>query len=277
MNQTELQEYAQGIALQMQTDIKYGRISSVGDMLTFLSKDIPDKLKHIHGAEDKKGIKCLDHGYIRLVDYMGSDLSVVRAARVSYDAACRAGKDKGSDYKLINYLWKNKHTSPFEACSVTFEVKAPIFVFRQWHRHRTWSYNEISARYKELPDEFYIPDADKIGVQSSDNKQMRVLDSSASDPELVHELIANQNANALNTYRDLLEKGVPRELARTVLPLSTYSHMFCAANLLNIFKFLSLRTHEHAQHEIRVYAEAMIDLIRPMFPVCVEAWEKGNE
>jgi thymidylate synthase (FAD) len=104
-----------------------------------------------------KKIDLLDHGFVRLVDSMGGDLSVVRAARVSYDAEWRAGEDEGSDKRLINYLWKHAHTSPFEAVSLTFEVKAPIFVFRQWHRHRTWSYNELSARYRELPEEFYVP------------------------------------------------------------------------------------------------------------------------
>src|SRR6478736_155840 len=120
-------------------------------------------------------INVLDHGFVRMIDHMGGDLSVVRAARVSYDAAWRAGEDDGSDAKLIRYLWKNKHTSPFEAVTFTFEVKAPIFVFRQWHRHRTWSFNELSARYRELPEEFYVPDPSQIGVQATSNKQMRVV------------------------------------------------------------------------------------------------------
>jgi thymidylate synthase (FAD) len=102
-------------------------------------------------------IDLLDHGFVRLVDWMGDDLSVVRAARVSYDAAWRTGKDQGSDRRLIGYLWKHRHTSPFEAVTFTFEVKAPIFVLRQWHRHRTWSFNELSARYRGLPEEFYVP------------------------------------------------------------------------------------------------------------------------
>jgi thymidylate synthase (FAD) len=126
-------------------------------------------------------IQCLDHGFVRLVDSMGGDLSVVRAARVSYDAAWRAGEDQGSDARLVNYLWKNAHTSPFEAVTFTFEVKAPIFLFRQWHRHRTWSYNELSARYRELPEEFYVPDPAKIGKQSESHKQMREFGAEA-DP-----------------------------------------------------------------------------------------------
>ena len=118
-------------------------------------------------------INCLDHGFVRLVDWMGGDISIVRAARVSYDSAWRAGEDEGSDKRLINYLWKHAHTTPFEAVTLTFEVKAPIFVFRQWHRHRTWSYNELSARYRELPEEFYVPDPRVVGRQATNNKQAR--------------------------------------------------------------------------------------------------------
>jgi flavin-dependent thymidylate synthase len=124
-------------------------------------------------ATNNGRIDLLDHGFVRLVDSMGGDLSVVRAARVSYDAAWRAGEDQGSDKRLIGYLWNHRHTSPFEAVTFTFEVKAPIFVLRQWVRHRTWSYNELSARYRELPDEFYVPQPEMIGVQSKDNKQAR--------------------------------------------------------------------------------------------------------
>ena len=122
---------------------------------------------------NNKEVNLLDHGIMRMVDHMGNDLSIVRNARVSYDAEWRAGNDKGSDEKLINYLYKNKHSTPFESVTVTFEVKAPIFVFRQWHRHRTQSYNELSARYKELPEEFYVPEIEQITTQSKDNKQMR--------------------------------------------------------------------------------------------------------
>jgi thymidylate synthase (FAD) len=116
-------------------------------------------------------LAVLDHGFVRRVDSMGSDISIVRAARVSYDAAWRAGENEGSDARLIRYLWRNKHTSPFEAVEFQFEVKAPIFVFRQWHRHRTWSFNELSGRYKELPEEFYLPSPENVGTQSKDNKQ----------------------------------------------------------------------------------------------------------
>lgn len=220
-------------------------------------------------------IKCLDHGYVNLVDHMGSDLSVVRAARVSYDAAWRAGEDEGSDKKLINYLWKHKHTTPFESVTLTFEVKAPIFVLRQWHRHRTQSYNELSARYKELPAEFYVPDYKIIGKQSTNNKQGRTLE--LNDLELGYreeevQLYKDRCKYSIETYKNLLEWGWPKELARMCLPLSMYSHMFTTMNLLNLFKFLTLRMDEHAQYEIRVYAIAMLDLIRDVFPVCTSAY-----
>lgn len=223
-------------------------------------------------------IDVLDHGFVRLVDHMGSDLSVVRAARVSYDAAWRAGEDSGSDKKLINYLWRNGHTTPFEACTVSFEVKAPIFVLRQWHRHRTQSYNELSARYRELPEEFYVPKAELIGTQAKGNKQMRVLSAEETKDDLVIKegaalLMAIRNTQSFETYKVLIETGIPRELARTVLPVATYSHMFVTMNLLNLMKFLTLRCHEHAQYEIRVYADAMLELVKPLFPVCIEAWE----
>ena len=231
-------------------------------------------------------VKVLDHGYVRLVESMGSDLSIVRAARVSYDAAWRSGVDAGKDEKLIHYLMINRHNTPFEMVEFTFEIKAPIFVFRQWHRHRTWSYNEVSARYTELPEEFYVPELEKIGTQSKSSKQARVI----QDQDLARQtrtqhladygLIQSRNLyidkckEAHQHYKFLLARGWPRELARSVLPVSTYSKMFAKVDLSNLFHFLGLRLHEHAQYEIRVYAQAMLDLIQPIVPVAVEAWEK---
>jgi thymidylate synthase (FAD) len=204
---------------------------------------------------------------------MGNDLSVIRAARVSYDAAWRAGEDQGSDIRLINYLWKNRHTSPFEAVTFTFEVKAPIFVFRQWHRHRTWAYNELSARYRELPEEFYVPKPIDIGIQSKDNKQSRIEGGDPEMQKIAADVIRQANELSFVAYRRLLEAGTPRELARSVLPVATYSHMFATVNLLNLMKFLTLRCHSHAQYEIRVYAEAMRELVRNVVPTCINAWE----
>lgn len=222
-------------------------------------------------------IDVLDHGFVRLIDHMGNDLSVVRAARVSYDAAWRAGEDSGSDKRLIQYLWKNHHSTPFESVQFTFEVKAPIFVLRQWHRHRTWTYNELSARYRELPEEFYVPRGIDVGVQSTSSKQAREIEGVDSYPTEQRDREVADVRDAMKTqftiYRRLLDSGWPRELARSVLPVATYSHMFATVDLLNLLKFLTLRSDKHAQYEIRVYAQAMLELIRPVVPECVSAWE----
>jgi thymidylate synthase (FAD) len=218
-------------------------------------------------------INVLNHGLVRLVDHMGSDLSIVRSARVSYDAEWRAGADEGKDAKLIDYLVKNHHTSPLECVQFTFEVKAPIFVFRQWHRHRTWSFNEVSARYSELPREYYVPEISQITTQSASNKQMRT-DEIHREADWAQTLILSQCESAFNAYDKLLASGVPRELARGVLPVNTYSHMFATVDLHNLANFLRLRLHEHAQYEIMVYAEAMLKLIEPIVPVAVAALKK---
>lgn len=218
-------------------------------------------------------IDLLDHGFVRLVDHMGSDLSIVRNARVSYDAEWRAGEDEGSDARLINYLYNHGHNTPFEAVTLTFDVKAPIFVFRQWHRHRTQSYNELSARYRELPEEFYIPEPSQITTQSTDNKQMRT-DEVHPEAEKFRQMMCTNNEAAFAVYKRMIAEGCPRELARSVLPVSTYSHMFATMNLNNLFKFLGERLHPHAQYEIRVYAEAMLKLIEPIAPVAVAAFKK---
>lgn len=218
-------------------------------------------------------INVLDHGFVRLVDHMGSDLSIVRNARVSYDAEWRAGEDEGSDARLINYLYNHGHNTPFEAVTLTFDVKAPIFVFRQWHRHRTQSYNELSARYRELPEEFYIPEASQITTQSTDNKQMRT-DEVHPEAEKFRQMMCTNNEAAFAVYKRMIAEGCPRELARSVLPVSTYSHMFATMNLNNLFKFLGERLHPHAQYEIRVYAEAILKLIEPIAPVAVAAFKK---
>ena len=220
-----------------------------------------------------EAIKVLDHGLVRLVEHMGSDLSIARNARVSYDAEWRAGEDEGKDAKLLNYLIKNKHTSPFESCVFTFEVKAPIFVLRQWHRHRTWSFNEISARYAELPEEYYVPELEQITTQSASNKQMRT-DEQNPHANMIAALILGQNKLAFSVYKDLLNKGCPRELARSVLPVGTYSHMFATVDLHNLMHFLKLRMHSHSQYEIRVYAEVMLKLIEPIVPHSVAAFKE---
>lgn len=245
----------------------------------------PDNEEHvaiIKAAQELKQsfqpLVLLDHGYVRLIDWMGSDLSVVRNARVSHDAEWRTGENEGKDEKLVNYLYTNQHNTPFESVTFTFEVKAPIFVFRQWHRHRTWSYNEVSARYTKLPAEFYLPQQSHIGTQDKKNHQSRNMGENNADEQLedVTELMQAQNEYAFGTYHQLLEDGVPREIARSVLPVATYSRMFATVNLHNLFRFLSERCDSHAQYEIRVYAEAMLELIEPIVPVAVAAWKTKN-
>jgi thymidylate synthase (FAD) len=218
-------------------------------------------------------IKVLDHGLVRLIEHMGSDLSIVRNARVSYDAEWRTGEDDGKDAKLLDYLIKNKHTSPFESCVFTFEVKAPIFVLRQWHRHRTWSFNEISARYAELPEEFYVPELTQITSQHPSNKQMRT-DVPNPYADSIQATIQNVSEYAFDKYHKMIAQGCPRELARSVLPVGTYSHMFATVDLHNLMHFLKLRLHNHSQYEIRVYAEAMLKLIEPIVPHSVASFKK---
>lgn len=225
-------------------------------------------------------ISVLNHGLVRLVSYMQpnpayakdgwtGDLEVVRNARVSYDADWRTGDDGEADTKLLNYLVKNYHTSPLEAMVFTFEVKAPIFVFRQWHRHRTWSYSEQSARYSVLPEEYYIPEVSQITMQSKSNKQQRT-DEINPNAELLQRMVSAQCESAFHTYHQMLALGMPRELARGVLPVNTFSHMFATVDFHNLTHFFGLRIHDHAQYEIRVYAEAMLELIEPVLPVLVK-------
>jgi thymidylate synthase (FAD) len=242
--------------------------------------------------------EVLNHGVIRLLDFMGSDLSIVRAARVSYDAAWRSGEDAEKDKKLMRRLWRGtaepnplatpyiplpelpKHSTPFEACTLTFEIMAPVFVFRQWHRHRTQSYNELSARYRELPETYYLPTPEVIGVQSQDNKQGRT--TGQVEPDFLEERlmqiqdVKNHCESAFELYRDLIAVKWPKELARIVLPFGTYSHMFATMNLLNFFKFANLRADPHAQYEIRVYAEAMILMVNELVPMATELFVEAN-
>lgn len=224
-------------------------------------------------------IDVLDSGFVRLVSYMqpaaeagpdwSGDLEVVRNARVSYDADWRDAAH-GRDGKLLEYLYKNRHTSPFEAMVFTFEVKAPLFVVRQWQRHRTWSYNEISGRYCALDEGYYVPAIEQVTTQSDSNKQMRtnVLHPEA---EAIAQAIDLHNRASDTLYRELLANGCPRELARGVLPVTTYTRMFATVDLHNLLHFIALRTHEHAQYEIREYAHALVRLIQPVVPKIMHA------
>lgn len=227
-----------------------------------------------------KKIEVLGYGHVMLVDHMGDDLAVSQSARLSYDEAWRAGEDEKSDTKLINYLWSHHHTTPFESVTFKFDIKAPIFVLRQWHRHRTQSYNELSARYRELPEEYYVPKPEDIGQQSKSSKQARDITEAMSQDDLMQrraecDSVENHIMKAFSLYRHLLSTGWPRELARSVLPVATFSHMQTTLNLLNLMKFLTLRCDAHAQYEIRVYANAMRDLAREIVPVCIATWENN--
>lgn len=211
-------------------------------------------------------------GKAALIDFMGNDSSVLRSARVSY---ARENADAtGGDEKLIRYLCKNRHNTPFEAVTLTFGVTVPIFVARQWHRHRTWSYNEVSARYTELDMGYYIPRPEVIGEQSQSSKQSRTIGVN-DDLEFGKHIaffIEGQCFQAFEQYRAMLFSGCPRELARSVLPMSTYTRFFGTVNLLNLWKFLELRLHPHAQWEIQQYAKALYQLAGQVAPVSFHAF-----
>ena len=218
-----------------------------------------------------KEFKCLDKGFVRLVDCMGDDAAIVQAARVSYGKGTKSvSEDKG----LIRYLMRHRHTSPFEMVEFKFHIKLPIFVARQWIRHRTANVNEYSGRYSEMKDEFYIPDIEQLRTQSAVNKQGR---SSELLPEETAKVIANQYKETqdrlFNEYSELLETELARELARINLPLSNYTEWYWKIDLHNLFHFLKLRMDVHAQYEIRVYADVMADIVRQILPLAYSAFE----
>ena len=214
---------------------------------------------------------CLDHGFIRVVDYMGDDGAVVDAARVSYGTGTRKVSD---DRALLRYLMAHRHTSPSEMAVIKFHVKMPIFVARQWIRHRMSSTNEYSARYSVLDREFYLPRPEDLAVQSSDNKQGR---GEALSPDAAADVLARLKANseaAHDTYGILMsEYELARELARTALPVNFYTQWYWKIDLHNLLHFLQLRLDRHAQYEIRVYAEAIADVVRQWVPLSWEAFE----
>ena len=216
--------------------------------------------------------KVLDKGFVRLVDYLGGDQRIVQSARVSYGAGTKSYRqDKG----LINYLLRNEHTSPFEQVVLTFHTKMPIFVARQWVRHRTARLNEISGRYSIMEPEFYIPEPEQIAAQSIDNKQGRESEPMSPEKgEAVRAALRESYEGAYETYQTLLERGVARELARVVLPVSLYTEWYWQIDLHNLFHFLKLRIDSHAQFEIRAYGQVMLDITRRVSPIAVEAFEE---
>jgi len=237
-------------------------------------------------------IKVLDKGFVRLVDHMGSDAAIVQMARVSYGAGTTAvSKDKG----LIRYLIRNHHTSPLEGVTFKFHIKAPIFVFRQWHRHRTWSYNEYSGRYSVLSDECYVPEEKDVTKQNPNNKQGGT-DNYVSFENLSDESVKDwtdlefkdgvkdnwkwapifeETQNVVREqYNAFIKTEMRRELARINLPLAQYSEMYAVVDLHNLFHFLRLRLDSHAQYEIRVYAQAMYECIKDVVPISCEAFDE---
>lgn len=213
--------------------------------------------------------KVLDHGFIRVVDYMGSDSAIVQAARVSYG---KGTKQISQDEALIKYLMKHHHTTPFEMCEIKFHVKLPIFVARQWIRHRTANINEYSARYSILDNEFYIPKPEQIAKQSDNNKQGS---GEAFDPDTSKEIIdslTNDSNLVYSHYEKFIEQGLAREIARTNLTLNYYTQFYWKIDLHNLLHFLKLRADKHAQYEIRVYAEVMLYIIRKWVPLAYNAF-----
>lgn len=217
-----------------------------------------------------KTINCLDKGFVRLVDWMGSDQRIVQAARVSYgDGTKTVREDKG----LIDYLMRHAHTSPFEQVQFTFHVKMPIFVARQIVRHRTAKLNEISGRYSILKDEFYEPDVSRMVKQSKDNKQGS-SEELLEDADSILQSFKDEQFEMYDNYQEYIQGGMAKEMARINLPLSIYTEWYWTIDLHNLFHFLKLRMDSHAQHEVRVYADAKFNLIKDIVPFACEAFEK---
>lgn len=217
-----------------------------------------------------KEFPVLDKGFVRLVDYFGGDQRIVQSARVSYGEGTKSVSQDGA---LIDYLLRHQHTSPFEQVVMTFHVKMPIFVARQWVRHRTGRMNEVSGRYSIMKEEFYVPEADKVSPQSKDNKQGRATEAFDSETanKIINQLEEGQKSSYEN-YSELLDAGLAREIARINLPLSLYTEFYWEMDLHNLFHFLKLRLDSHAQYEIRVYAEVMLEMCKKVAPMATESF-----
>ncbi len=224
---------------------------------------------HLYRAHE-----VLDHGFIRLVDYMGDDSAIVQAARVSYGAGT---KHVQNDEGLIRYLMRHWHSTPFEMCEVKLHVKLPVFVARQWIRHRTANVNEYSARYSILDREFYIPAPEHLAAQSTVNNQGRGETLSGDEAARVLDMLKDDATRAYDHYEAMLsqegQQGLARELARMNLPANIYTQWYWKTDLHNLFHFLRLRADAHAQYEIRVYAEAICEMVRDWVPLAYRAFE----
>jgi thymidylate synthase (FAD) len=214
-------------------------------------------------------IDVLDQGFVRIVDHMGDDSSIVQAARVSYGKGTKTVKE---DRTLIRYLMRNWHTSPFEMVEFKFHCKMPIFCARQWVRHRTASLNEYSGRYSEMPDECYMPEASRIQTQDEWNHQASSGET-IEGPEALQGYMKQEQEAVFANYHDYLSCGAAREIARINLPLSTYTQWYWKMDLHNLFHFLRLRMDEHAQWEMRQYANAIFEIIKQVVPMSCEAFE----
>ncbi len=229
-----------------------------------------------------EAIPVLDHGFVRVVDYMGDDAAIVQAARVSYG---RGTKQVRQDAGLINYLLRHRHTTPFEMCEIKYHIKLPIFVARQWIRHRTANVNEYSARYSVLDKEFYVPSPEHLAAQSSSNRQGRGEVLAGEEAARVLDLLREDAARCYASYEEMLNQredgsvidegrqGLARELARMNLPLNIYTQWYWKVDLHNLLHFVGLRADAHAQYEIRAYADVLLDTLRRWVPITAEAFE----
>ena len=230
-----------------------------------------------------KSFKALDHGFVRVIDYMGNDSSIVQSARVSYG---KGTKQLNKDKSLINYLLSHRHSTPFEMNEIKFHVKLPIFVARQWIRHRTANVNEYSARYSILDNEFYIPNPKELKPQSKTNNQGRSGDLDENEKKMYMKVLRENSKDSFEKYNFLLNQdddevnhkrqGLTRELSRIVLPLNSYTQWYWKIDLHNFMHFLALRFDEHAQYEIRVYAEIMMNIMKKWVPLTYEAFLKNR-
>jgi thymidylate synthase (FAD) len=228
-----------------------------------------------------EAIPVLDHGFIRVVDYMGDDSSIVQSARVSYG---KGTKKVSTDEGLIKYLMRHRHSTPFEMCEIKYHVKLPIFIARQWIRHRTANVNEYSARYSILDKEFYLPAKNQLATQSQSNRQGRGDVLQGKQAEEVLNILKDDATRTYNNYEKLLNErfdgtkidenktGLARELARMNLTLNTYTQWYWKTDLLNLLNFLFLRADDHAQYEIRVYAQTMLDTVKKWVPITYQAF-----
>ena len=226
-------------------------------------------------------LPVLDHGFVRVVDYMGDDSSIVQSARVSYG---KGTKKVSTDSGLIKYLMRHRHSTPFEMCEIKYHVKLPIFVARQWIRHRTANVNEYSARYSILDKEFYLPAKENLAAQSRNNRQGRGDLINGKQADDILKILKEDAEKSYNDYETILnerydgtiinenQKGLARELARMNLTLNTYTQWYWKTDLLNLLNFLSLRADDHAQYEIRAYADVMIDSLKRWVPITYEAF-----